>query len=50
MSEQDPLKEDSNSNFTEIPVIRLSLLLIGNKMVEAICKCAYTFSEEKKGI
>jgi hypothetical protein len=34
MSEQDPLKEDSNSNFTEIPVNRLSLPLIGNKMVE----------------
>jgi hypothetical protein len=34
MSEQDPLKEDSNSNFTEIPVNILSLPLIGNKMVE----------------
>jgi hypothetical protein len=28
------LKEDSNSSFTEIPVNRLSLPLIGNKIVE----------------
>lgn len=34
LPEQDPLKEDSNSNFTEIPVNILSLPLIGNKMVE----------------